>query len=73
MQKQVRKQFSKLSLDEWESPATFLDELLQLSSEDEVIEACVDLGCDPEPAAKLAQLLMRYSRVSTLHVITVLR
>ena len=59
MQKKLRRHFNNLFPYELEHPEEFLDDLLLLSSADDIVEACMDWGCDSEPAAKFAQLMMR--------------
>ena len=59
VQKKLRKEFNSVFEGKFENPAEYLDDLLLLSSAAEIAEACVEWGCDPEPAAKLAQLVMR--------------
>ena len=59
MQKKLRRVFNKLFQEELEYPAGLLDDLLELASAGQIVDACLELGCDTGNATKLAQLLMR--------------
>ncbi|KAL0053751.1 hypothetical protein WJX82_010292 [Trebouxia sp. C0006] len=56
---QVRALFNELFQDGLESPEAFLDQLLQMTSLADIVEECVAMGCAPEAATQLAELLMR--------------
>ena len=55
MQDKVRKCVQKL---QFEKPEALLDDVLQMTSQADIVEECIAAGCEDEAAAELADLLM---------------